>query len=152
MIVQIPDPILTQQAALVKEVTEVELKELKYMHEKMMEKDGVGIAAPQVGISKQMAIIRFNDTHSFPIINPVIVSYSRSELCACNEGCLSIPNKVFKVRRYKRVTIKYLGTDNNYHTYKASGLVAEIIQHEIDHLKGIVISDKGRLWRDYNVY
>lgn len=113
----------------------------------------VGIAAVQIGIDKQMTAVYFNDvdeddniieTHEFALVNPVITSYSKKEAALSGgEGCLSI-KEVHEgyVYRPHRITVKAydLLTDSNIEI-KASGYLAIVLQHEIDHLKGILFYD-----------
>lgn len=107
----------------------------------IMEGKGIGLAAPQVGASKQVIII---DTGSFrqTIINPVITKI-RTGISTGEEGCLSYPGVYKKIKRHKRITVE--GFDRNWNPikHKLHGLEARVVQHEIDHLFGKTITRKG---------
>jgi peptide deformylase len=114
------------------------------MAKAMEEAGGVGIAAPQVGESLQLAIVDvppdMGGKGRIVIINPKITSAYGSEDAV--EGCLSVPGIQVKVKRYKELVIEALDIEGKNITYKASGFLARAIQHEIDHLNGILIVDK----------
>ncbi len=105
---------------------------------------GVGIAAPQVGISKNMVCVQRFDKENFPFefyLNPVILSYS-DEKFPCKEGCLSIPNKTGTTTdRAKTIMLEYDNLDGNHKKETVSGFTSVIFQHEIDHLNGILFID-----------
>ena len=105
---------------------------------------GVGIAAPQVGILKNIIWVQRFDKEDFPFevyLNPVITAYSE-EKQPCREGCLSIPNRRDTTyTRSETITISYDQMDNQHVTEKVSGFTAVIFQHEIDHLNGILYLD-----------
>ena len=110
----------------------------------MKSKKAVGLAAPQVGRSVQLIV--FDCTHITRnvndqgfMFNPEIVSTEGSAVGP--EGCLSLPKRECQVRRAFKVTVKYLGLDNQYHTNVYSGLAARIVQHEVDHLYGTLMTD-----------
>lgn len=104
----------------------------------MREKDGVGLAAPQVGISKRIAIIEYGGT-ALCMINPEITK--REGSVESTEGCLSIPGRTYRVPRSKSIVVRFRNSDGLYWTLGAEGMLAIIIQHEVDHLDGILISD-----------
>lgn len=99
---------------------------------------GIGLAAPQIGIKKKVAIIRF-EKYSINLINPIIVKREQLAI-SYNEGCLSLPNTKIDAQRYKEIFIKDL-----LHPEGLVGLdeIAIILQHEIDHLEGILIIDRA---------
>ncbi|MFW0871002.1 MAG: peptide deformylase [Patescibacteria group bacterium] len=111
------------------------------------EYDGVALAAPQIGISRRIFIVSprvFGEeaTEAMVCINPSIVRKSKStELL--EEGCLSVRYKYGKVKRHTQVTIRYQDQNAVWHERGASGLLAQIFQHEIDHLDGILFIDKA---------
>jgi peptide deformylase len=117
------------------------------MLETMYGADGIGLAAPQVGISKRVVVIDIarrddEDAKGAPLflVNPEIIRISDTPN-VYNEGCLSIPGQYAEIERPKTVAIKYIGYDGKQHELEADGLLATCIQHEIDHLDGILFID-----------
>ncbi len=108
----------------------------------MQKKDGVGLAAPQIGKNIRMIIVETRDG-SMCIINPVLTKKSIMKEWG-QEGCLSVPDKYGDVKRHKKTTCTYVDQKGREHTIKAQGLLARIFQHEIDHLDGILFIDKAR--------
>lgn len=109
----------------------------------MYKSDGVGLAAPQVGISRQIIVID-DGTNIGALFNPRIIEHSE-DLVESPEGCLSLPGQLYLLKRFKSVTVEYQDLTGNYSTIKAEDFLSIILQHEIDHLNGILISDKGIL-------
>ena len=106
----------------------------------MFQANGLGLAAPQVGEQiRVIAISIGNQAHIF--INPKITKRSFFKDSA-EEGCLSIPGKYGQVKRHKKITLEYLDKNNKFHKQKFNRLTARIIQHETDHLDGILFIDK----------
>ncbi|MBI2881611.1 MAG: peptide deformylase [Candidatus Tectomicrobia bacterium] len=146
-----PDPILRRKAKPVKEVDR-EIKALvQDMIETMHAAPGVGLAAPQVGISRRVIVAdpsAGEDPQAvLALINPVVVS-SEGKAVA-EEGCLSLPDVQEEVERPERVTVEGLFVDGRKACIEADGLLARILQHEIDHVDGILILDRiGPLKRD----
>jgi len=105
-----------------------------------MKKDGVGLAAPQVGINKRFIIVQTKNGPE-PFINPKIFSTSIRKVKS-EEGCLSIPGVWGIVKRFNKVKVKAINRQGEKVLIKASGLEAIIFQHEIDHLDGILFTDK----------
>ncbi|MDD2565447.1 MAG: peptide deformylase [Candidatus Gracilibacteria bacterium] len=109
--------------------------------------NGVGLAAPQIGISKRLiciSLLKTYDDESFKtifMINPEIIEYSE-EIEIDNEGCLSVPKKFGDVARAKNIKVNYLDGKGKESTLALSGISSRIIQHEIDHLEGILFTDK----------
>ena len=143
------------QPVLRKEAEEVtkdypELKQLvDKMYETMYKADGVGLAAPQVGLSLQLLVIDgdvlkddFKECAGFKrtMINPVFLEKSE-ETDSMEEGCLSLPGIHEKVTRSKAIRIKYFDTDWQEHVEEISGFAARIVQHECEHLTGHVFID-----------
>ncbi len=120
----------------------------------MKKAKGIGLAAPQVGIDKQIAIVEIPEERledgrievaSVPLtilINPKIAESSRTQSTAY-EGCLSLPKIQVNVTRPTKITVTF-DQNNSRHSLKADGLFARAIQHEIDHLNGILITDHGK--------
>ena len=137
------DPVLRTKAKEVQEITDKTRKLLDNMAETMYAAPGVGLAAPQVGILQRIAVIDVEDEHGLiELINPVITEYSQ-EKNIVEEGCLSIPGKSAKVIRPARVTVKALNREGKEFELKAEGYLARAIQHELDHLDGILFTDKA---------
>lgn len=115
---------------------------LDNMFETMTAANGVGLAAPQVGISKRFFVLVADDDVRRVFINPQIVATS-AELCSYDEGCLSLPGVSETIQRPTKVTVQALNEHGKPFTLEADGLLARIIQHEYDHLDGIVYIDRG---------
>lgn len=133
------DPILRKKSRPVEEINDRIKTLLDDMVETMNDADGVGLAAPQVGVLKRIVIIDVGDG-PIKIINPEFLEVEGSFIDV--EGCLSIPNKAGKVERPKRVKIKYLNEKAEEQILEGTGLLAKAICHEIDHLDGILYTDK----------
>ena len=134
------DPVLRRIAHPVKEVNENIKKLLDNMAETMYHAKGVGLAAPQVGISKRVIVVDIGEG-LFKLVNPEIVASSGIQDGA--EGCLSLPDVVGNVKRSERVTVKALDENGDEVTIEATGYLARAFQHEIDHLNGIIFTDKA---------
>lgn len=137
--------ILRTISAPVKKIDRKIKKLIADMTETMQHAEGLGIAAPQVGMNLRIFIARLN----FNTPNEMIVPMINAEFLSVleekeggEEGCLSIPGKFGLVRRSKAVAIRYMDEKGKTHTLKLSGLNARIMQHETDHLNGILIADK----------
>ncbi|MBR0100315.1 MAG: peptide deformylase [Treponema sp.] len=112
------------------------------MFETMLAADGVGLAAPQIGDSRRYFVIISDDEVRRVFVNPQIVSTS-NDLCDYEEGCLSLPGFNENIKRPSKVTVQALNENGKPFTLNAEGLLARIIQHEYDHLEGIVYIDRG---------
>lgn len=112
------------------------------MFETMLAADGVGLAAPQIGVSERYFVIIADDDVRRVFINPHIISTS-SDLCDYDEGCLSLPGFNETIKRPSKVTVQALDENGRPFTLNADGLLARVIQHENDHLDGIVYIDRG---------
>ena len=110
------------------------------MFDTMYEANGVGLAAPQVGIVKRIVVIDIGDKNPLTLINPEIIETSGEQ--TGDEGCLSLPGKVGQVTRPMRVVCKALDRDMNEITVTGEGLLARAICHEADHLEGILYKIK----------
>ncbi|OUM96275.1 MAG: peptide deformylase [Firmicutes bacterium ZCTH02-B6] len=139
-IVQVPDPVLRKKALPVERVTKRVQKLIRDMADTMYAANGAGLAAPQVGVSERVIVVDAGDG-LVALINPRIIAAEGSEVDV--EGCLSIPNVSVYVERAAKVEVE--GWDERGRTVriKADGLLARALQHEIDHLDGILITDKG---------
>lgn len=133
------DPILRKKSKEIGEVTDRIKILLEDMVETMNEEDGVGLAAPQIGVLRRAVVI---DVGQGPmkIINPVIVDQEGEEIDV--EGCLSVPGRSGTVKRPERVKINYMDINGDPQTIEGRGLLARAICHEIDHLEGILYIDK----------
>lgn len=134
------DDILRKKSRIVDEINPRVLLLIKDMKETMYHSKGVGLAAPQVGILKKIAVI---DVGNGPmtIINPEIVEMQGSHLA--NEGCLSIPGTQKNVDRPEKVKVKALNENGEMIVIEGEGLLARALCHEIDHLDGILFIDKA---------
>ena len=141
-IVKLGEDILRQKAQPVAEVNDEIRKLAEDMFETMIEADGVGLAAPQIGKNLRMFVLIADDDVRRVFINPQIIKTSE-EMGDYDEGCLSIPQVYETIRRPVKVTVQALNENGKSFTLDADGLLARIIQHEYDHLDGIVFIDRG---------
>jgi len=134
------DEILGKKAKIVKEVTPSILTLLDDMKETMDSKDGVGIAAPQVGMLKRIIVVAHEDEF-YEMINPEIIETEGEQVC--NEACLSIAGLCGDIDRPMKVTIK--ATDRNGEEFTVTGeeFMASVFCHEMDHLDGVLFTDKA---------
>ena len=133
-----PDPVLRKKASKVSKVTPQIKEILSEMAKIMYLSQGVGLAALQVGVDKQLAVVDIGDG-PIMFVNPIIVKKDGFE--SFEEGCLSVPEVSVKIKRSKSVKVQYLDECGNPQQLQADGLLARAIQHELDHLKGILIID-----------
>ncbi len=138
VIKKFPDPFLRKKASKVLKVTPCEKEILADMAKAMYLSQGVGLAAIQVGINKQLAVIDIGNG-LIKLINPVITKKGGRE--SLEEGCLSVPGINVKVKRSKTVTAHFLDEYGNVRQLHADGLLARALQHELDHLAGTLIID-----------
>lgn len=135
------DPVLRQKAHPVKVITPQIIKLLNDMAETMYDANGVGLAAPQIGIAKRLVVIDVADENNLlKLINPEIIARSGRETAI--EGCLSFPGVAGEVERAGSVTVKALVPTGETIELQATGLLARALQHEIDHLDGILFVDR----------
>lgn len=151
-IVLIPDPVLRQKAAPVDGVDDAIRQLMDDMLETMYDAPGIGLAAPQVGISKRVIVMDCSDDDDKPepikMANPEIISLSE-EKSTMEEGCLSIPDQRGDVTRPSAITVRYLDENNTQQELSCDGLLAVCIQHEVDHFNGVMFIDYlSRLKRD----
>ncbi len=145
-IVKIPDDRLRQRSReiLDSEITTEEMTRLiADMTETMIGADGVGLAAPQIGKNIRLIIVK-SPKGPAAFFNPEIIKKSRSTFIN-DEGCLSVPNRWGPVERHKKITVVAKDSQGHKIKMKATGLMSIILQHEIDHLDGVLFIDK--LWK-----
>lgn len=144
------NPILRQQAIKVKKIT-AEIKQLVLdMEETLVKNNGLGLAAVQLG--KNLSIIQIDISALYPddkeanqitLINPKITRKSWEQTIT-EEGCLSLPGLYLDIKRPAKVTVEGLNIEGQSVKIKANGLLSKVLQHEIDHLSGILITDKTK--------
>jgi peptide deformylase len=139
-IVEVGDPVLRQKSRPVAVINKKIKKLLDEMSETMYQAKGVGLAAPQVGISKRIIVVDIGKG-LWELINPEIVFREGEEVDI--EGCLSIPGVSGEVMRASRVRVKGLNRAGQQQVITAQGFGARALQHEIDHLNGILFIDKA---------
>ncbi len=148
----LPDPVLRQVSKPIERV-DTDLKRLADdMLETMYDAPGIGLAAIQIGVPRRMLVIDVSregeEKQPQVFINPEIIK-SSDERSVYEEGCLSIPDYYAEVERPATVTVKYLDRDGKEQTTEADGLLATCLQHEIDHLNGVLFIDHiSRLKRE----
>ena len=135
----IGDEILTKACKPVKEMTPRTRELIEDMFDTMYEANGVGLAAPQVGILKQIVVIDVEDGEQYVLINPEIVESSGSQTGV--EGCLSVPGKCGRVTRPEHEVVRALNEEMEPVEITGDGLLARCICHECDHLKGSLYVD-----------
>jgi peptide deformylase len=139
-----PNPILRKKSAEInlEIVKNREFKNLiSSMAKTMIKTDGVGLAAPQIGKNIRLAVINSRDG-VFCLINPKFIKKSWARELG-QEGCLSIPGIFGMVKRHKKVSLTYYNQDGKKIKLTAEGMMARVIQHEVDHLDGILFIDKA---------
>lgn len=138
-----PDPVLKQKAKPLAQVDAGTRKLVKDMFETMYAADGVGLAAPQVGVLERVIVLdttpRQPESKPLAMINPEIIAMEGET--TYTEGCLSIPGEAEDVDRAAKVTVKFLDVDGAEQTLECDGLLAIAVQHETDHLDGTVFVD-----------
>ena len=140
-IVEIGADVLRQKAKVVKEVNPSIIKLLDNMIDTLHAADGVGLAAPQIGVSKRVIIVQV-DEMLIELINPVVLE--REGQNSAEEGCLSIPNVTGDVLRPARVRVQGINRQGQMVDFQAERLLARALQHEIDHLEGILFVDVAK--------
>ncbi|RMD88036.1 MAG: peptide deformylase [Candidatus Dadabacteria bacterium] len=141
-IVFYPDPLLREKCPEVESVDDALKGLIQDMYETMYEGKGIGLAAPQVGVLKRLIVVDVSEERNNPLcfVNPVITR--REGKIKFEEGCLSIPGYRDYVQRPDKITVKALNEDGKEFTMDAEGLLSVCIQHEIDHLDGILFIDR----------
>ena len=150
-IIKVPDPVLREIATPVAEITDGTRQLLDDMAATMYDAPGIGLAAPQINISQRIIVMDCGKDESpelFKMINPEIISQSDARSVR-EEGCLSIPDQTADVERPAEVEVRYLDENGTSQSLVATGLLAACVQHEIDHLNGVLFIDHiSRLKRD----
>ena len=141
-IVLYPNPILKQKAAPIEKIDDELIQLSKDMIEAMHKANGVGLAGPQVGVSKQIIVVNPTSEEGKDItyINPKIIS--KKGRCSGEEGCLSFPGIYGNVLRYEKITVTAQLLSGEEITWEANDFEARVLQHEIDHLHGMVFVNK----------
>lgn len=151
-IVTLPDPVLRRKARAVTTFDKKLQTVIDDMIETMRDAPGVGLAAPQIGISDRLIVVEYYENEQaeeaeeeakkkvWVMLNPEIVKASDEKVMGV-EGCLSVPNLVGEVERHEAVQVKGLNRRGQPMRVKASGWLARIFQHEIDHTNGVVFTD-----------
>lgn len=159
-IAHLPEPILRKKAKAVTKFDKDLQTLIDDMIETMREAPGVGLAAPQVNVPLQVAVVEYAEGEDeeenegkalrkklYVLVNPQIVKVSEEKALGV-EGCLSIPGLVGEVERYQAIQVKALNRHGQPVKHKVSGWTARIFQHEIDHLHGVLFTDKAlRVWK-----
>lgn len=140
----VPDPRLKQECEEVAEVNDEIRELLDDMLETMYAAPGIGLAAPQIGVMKRVVVMDVSDDKEKPqplkLVNPEII-WESEDTSVYQEGCLSIPEQYADVERPAEVGLRYLDENGKEHEIEADGLLATCIQHELDHLDGILFTD-----------
>ena len=133
------DPVLKEICKPIEKIDKRLRNLLDNMAETMYASDGIGIAAPQVGVAIRAVVIDIDKKSRYDLINPVITY--REGSAVGNEGCLSCPDLFGDVERAEKVRVEYISRFNKKKTLEAEGLLARCIQHELDHLDGKLFID-----------
>ena len=137
----IGDDILRKECKPVKEITPRIAELIEDMFETMYEANGVGLAAPQVGILKQIVVMDVDDGNQYVLINPEIIEQSGSQ--TGQEGCLSVPDEYGIVARPDYVKVRAQDRHGEWFEVEGHGLTARAFCHELDHLDGVLFTDKA---------
>lgn len=135
-----PDIILKVKTKPIEKISASVRKILDEMVKISQKADAAGLAANQIGISRNLAVAILENGEFMKLINPRVVESSGKQ--KDDEGCLSIPNVVLEIHRSNKITIEYMDTEGKAQEFTASGFTARVIQHEIDHLNGLLIIDR----------
>ena len=141
----VPNPLLRQEADKIQSVGTNEIEVAKKMMQIMLKAPGVGLAANQIGILKQIVTIFFVNQETkketqYTLFNPNIISYSQEKI-VMEEGCLSLPKQFAEIERPQNIIVEYLDENNKLIKKEVSGVESRILQHEIDHLSGKLFID-----------
>jgi len=132
----LPDAVLIKKAKKVPTIDKSIHRLIDDMIETMQQANGVGLAAPQIGVSLRVVVLQMPEEEPLAIINPEIVK--RSGEMEVAEGCLSVPGYTGEIKRSTSVTVKGLDRRGKAMRIKANGLMAQALQHELDHLNGVL--------------
>tara|TARA_B100001142_G_C14048106_1_gene544792 strand:+ start:129 stop:641 length:513 start_codon:yes stop_codon:yes gene_type:complete len=141
----VPNPILRKKSTLVKKITSKEIDIAKKMTDIMLKAPGVGLAANQIGILLQIITLNIpgeneSKDNVYSLFNPKIISFSKKKI-SMEEGCLSLPKQYAEIERPEEIEIEYYNNKNEKIVQKKKGFEARVLQHEIDHLHGILFVD-----------
>jgi peptide deformylase len=143
-IITAPDPRLKLKAQPVKAVDAEVRRLMDDMLETMYAAPGIGLAAPQVGVARRVLVVdaagQEQEPQPMKIANPEIL-WRSEELVTCNEGCLSLPEHFADVSRPAKIRLRYVDYENELRELEVEGLLATCIQHEMDHLEGVLFVD-----------
>lgn len=153
-IVTVPAPVLRMKAHKVTDFGNDFQEMIKDMVDTMRDAPGVGLAAPQIGESQRVVVVEFGDAEDenvkpklYVMVNPEI-TFKSEEMITGIEGCLSVPELIGEVERHQAIEVKGLNRHGKPLKIKADGWLARIFQHEIDHLDGIVYTDRtDKVWK-----
>ena len=153
-VLKYPNPTLNQKSKKISRIDDSIKKLVHDMAETMKEYQseheiGVALAAIQVGVPIRMTVIKQDDGSYVALLNPKVVKTGKEELMEI-EGCISVPKKYGRVKRYKKVKVKGIGLNGRPLEIKAEGLLAQVLQHEIDHMDGKLFINKvkeGELYK-----
>src|SRR5512132_3816798 len=157
-IVTLPDPVLRRKAHPVTRFDKNLQTLIDDMVETMRDAPGVGLAAPQIGLAERLIVVEYYEREEdeeienapkkvWALVNPEIIKASEEKVMGV-EGCLSIPNLVGEVERHAMVQVKGVNRHGKPMKIKAQGWLARIFQHEIDHLNGVLFTDRAtRVWQ-----
>jgi len=137
------DPVLKTRAKEVDVIDERVHRLIKNMFDTMYDAEGIGLAAPQIGISKRVIVLDIGDGETYSLINPEIIERSEDQQEGV-EGCLSYPGLQGEVTRNAHIKVKALNPEGEEQQVVAEGLLAKALQHEIDHLDGITFIDRAK--------
>ncbi len=135
----LPDPVLRQKSKRVAIIDKSIKKLINSMMETLQAAPGVGLAAPQIGVLLRVIVVGMPEQEAFSLINPQVVRRKGERLV--DEGCLSIPGYVGQITRSESVTVKGMDTGGKEVRVKAEGLLAQVLEHEMDHLNGVLYID-----------
>jgi len=139
-IIKIPNAVLRRKADAVGKLGKKQLQLIDDMIRKMEQANGIGLAAPQVGILQRIIIIAPEGMKPMPLINPVITKLEGEQIG--QEGCLSIPGLYGDVKRAEYIEVEALDRRGRELVYELEGMPARVVQHEVDHLEGVLFIDK----------
>ena len=144
-ILYVPNPILRKEAQYIKTITSNEIDISKRMIDIMLRAPGVGLAANQIGILKQIITIHINNEKKntekiYTLFNPKITLFSKKKIIM-EEGCLSLPKQYADVERSEEIEVEYINEKNEKIIEKKEGFESRVLQHEIDHLHGKLFID-----------
>ncbi len=143
------NPILLKVSDSVSKINKKVLKLIRDMKETLLKEGGLGLAAPQVGQNTRVILVAIQKSEKVgkdyvvvPMINPEILNFS-DETCTGEEGCLSLPGEYLNIVRSNKITVRFLDEKGNEKMLVLEGLNARIVQHEVDHLEGILITHRA---------